>query len=358
LITPTDSKGLVGTPGKFIVNIIEPGLNLEKICFAKGTQNECKTANLKIGDPITYKITASNSSSVILQNLKIIDDYDQVRIADITNISDSGQLSASEGKIFWNSLGTLAGSGSKSVTFDAKIAQGAAAGAEIKNIATAMADGVDDVQKEYIFNLPQAGQIDSALTKSCVKENNQDCSTGVIPGQLVKYTVNFTNTSSQTAINVKIVDQYDGGRLVNVRDISDAGVLNQEASTITWQAGNIAAGQSKQVTFVANTRNNLPNGTIVNNLAIATGDNIPEKRANKDFPITIPLAPVTPRTGGGIAIMAVIISIAMAGGGYWYYKNSQKFAKGFVPGRTQEDKINSVNKSSKRKHIKSANRNK
>jgi uncharacterized repeat protein (TIGR01451 family) len=342
VITPTDSKGLVGQPGRFIVNIIEPGLSLTKICYAKGTQNECKNSDLSAGDAITYQIKAQNTSDVILKNLTIVDDYDEVKIADITNISDSGELKPSEGKIFWNNLDDLPGEQSKMVSFDAKVGPTVKGGDTVANTSTATADGVDPVTADYNFIIPAEDQATATLTKLCVKNNNDSCDTGVTPGESITYKIIFTNTSQVTAINVKVVDEYDSGRLINPIEIKPNGSLNQEDGTITWELGDVPAGESKEMSFKATTRQTIPHGTVINNIATSTGDNIPERKADVDFPIEIPPIPVTPRTGGGLAILMVLFSIALAGGGYYYYKNSSKFAKAFNPARSGEDKETSA----------------
>jgi uncharacterized repeat protein (TIGR01451 family) len=349
IITPTDSKGLVGQPGTFIVNIIEPGLSLTKNCFVKRTQKPCKESALASGDDITYKITARNTSNVVLKNLTIVDDYDQQRISDITNISDEGELVPSQGKIFWNALGNLNANQSKEVNFDAKVSPNAKPGDKIENIATANAQGVDPVNATYDFNIPSKSQIDGTLVKTCAKENGEACKTGVVPGQSVRYSITFTNTSQEIAKNVKIVDQYDAERLTNIRDLNPNGEISASQPTITWQLGDVPAGQSKTVSFRASTKPNLTHGTIIDNIAIVTADNLPEKRANTDFLIQIPPAPITPRTGGGTAILLVLISIALASAGYYYYrKNNAKLASGFIPNRTKED----VQTKTKNKHIK------
>lgn len=360
VIIPTDSQGLTGEAGIFIINIIEADLNLEKACYVKNTDTKCRDTELEPGDAITYKVTANNTSDVLLRNLTIIDDYDQEKISDIDNISDEGQFVPSEGKIYWNNLADLEGKGSKTVFFDAKIAPTVNAGDTIQNLATADADGIDLVEVEYSFNLPSENQTTVNLVKECAREDGESCSRGLVPGGSVRYNIIFINTGEETALNVQIVDEYDSNRLMNIRDINPEGGLDQNQGTITWQLGDVDPGDSKTFSFRATTRENLTHGAIIDNIAIANGDNISETRDSFDFSIEIPPAPVTPRTGGTIAILLVVLSAGLAGGGYYYYrKHNKKLTNDFAPSRNKESASNSKSvKIKKRKYIKSAKRKK
>jgi uncharacterized repeat protein (TIGR01451 family) len=154
-ITPTDSKGLIGTPGTFIVNITDPTpgkptMEATKTCVKKGTETSCSSANLKPGEEITYRIVVKNTSSVNLTNVKISDTYDASKLVDISGISDNGNLNTTTGTINWN-LGTINSNQQKQVSFDAKIKNGLTGSFEIKNLAVVTADNVDPKRPEANF---------------------------------------------------------------------------------------------------------------------------------------------------------------------------------------------------------------
>ncbi|NJK70915.1 MAG: hypothetical protein HC932_01460 [Thermales bacterium] len=70
-VTPTDSKGLSGTPGTFIVNIIEPTdpnlSNSQKICVVFESTTPCNSSELTTSDQVTYAIEVKTLEVVSLK---------------------------------------------------------------------------------------------------------------------------------------------------------------------------------------------------------------------------------------------------------------------------------------------------
>jgi uncharacterized repeat protein (TIGR01451 family) len=478
-ITPTDSRGLVGTPGTFIVNVIDPELEVEKKCYVRGTTTECLNGVLQAGDEVTYEITATNTDNqVTVENLRIVDDYDEVRITDITNISDNGVNDDSAGVVNWNSLGNLSPGQSRSVTFDAVVADSVVNGDVVQNIATVSSDNFPDKQDDAEFTI--GGSLN--ITKDCVvKGTTTPCDQAPLnPGDEVSYEIEVINATTSVAENVVVTDTYDTDYLTNITNIQPTGDHDEEAGEIVWQFGDMQVDEIKRGTFDATVALGTPSGTRIVNLAVVTADNLPEKQAQAefvtagaslspvkicyrvgtttpcnqaqlrpgeqvtyvisvtnnsqvtaqnvvltdnyptnqltgitainpagahdaaagvitwnlgnlepgqttevsfnasivtgiapntiirnpatvradnipeqtvfvDFPVVIPVAPTTPRSGGGMALAIILVIIAGGSGGYWYYrKTAKKYADGFVPSRSSEDTGN-VKKSPTRK---------
>jgi uncharacterized repeat protein (TIGR01451 family) len=484
VITPTDSRGLVGTPGTFIVNVIDPQLSVDKTCYVRGTTTECENGVLQAGDEITYEISATNDDDTVpVRNLRIVDDYDEQRITNITNISDNGVDDSAAGLVRWNGLGDLAPRQTRTVTFDAVVADSVQNGDVVENIATVSSDNFPDETAEAEFtiggslniskecfvrgtttpcnqaplnpgdeityeievinattsvatnvvvtdtyeadkitditNIQPSGthdtdnatitwnfgdmQIDeirrgtfdatvadglapntNILNIAVVTSDNNPekraevefrtagpnldpiklcyqigtttpCSLAQLrPGDSVTYVIRTTNTGSTTATNVTISDTYPTTQLTNITGINPAGNHNPAAGTIVWNLGNLEPQASTEVTFNAQIVASLAPSTIIRNTAVVGADNIPPQTVFVEFPISVPVATVTPRSGGGLALAMIVLIAALGTGGYYYYrKTSKKYADGFVPARNAEEgSDDKVKKSSTRKKIK------
>lgn len=286
VLTPTDSRNLVGTPGTFIVNVIDPNLEPTKTCFVRGTNTECRNAPLQAGDQITYKVNVRNSSTVRANNLRIVDVYDGQKITNITNISDSGVLTTNNSTITWANLGTLQAGQSKEVTFDAVVAQGVVFGDIVINTARVSADGIPEREVRADFTI--GGSLD--LVKRCfVRNTTTPCNTAnLASGALITYEVAVTNSTRSTVNNVVLRDNYDSTKLTDIGNFQPTAEFNPAQSLITWQLGSMATGTTRTVRFDAKLANGIAPGTIIKNLAIVTADGLPEKRAENEFPVAGP----------------------------------------------------------------------
>lgn len=467
-LIPTDSRGLVGQPGTWIVNVIDPQLTPEKKCFLKNTNTECNTAPLRAGDEVTYRITATNNSNVVVNNVRIVDTYDRERLENITNISSNGQHNQQAGTITWTNLGNLAASESVSVTFDATVSGNVELGDTVVNIALVSADNIPEreVRAEFViggtlnlvkrcfvrntqtpctngsltsgseitYEIEVSNSTDSTITNVVLTDRydfnrltditninpsgNLDTSAGTIvwnlgdfepgfsrivrfdariaqatppgtvirnvaivradniperevtvefptigpvlvseklcfrrgtgtncsnanllPNEFVTYVIRVTNVGTVAAEEVTITDTYDASKLTGITNIVPNGQLNTANATITWNIGTLAIGRSVEVKFDAQIRPEVPTGAIVVNTAVIRARDIPDQTVRADFPIQF-LVDTTPRTGGGIALLIVAISMALGAGGYYYYKKNNKLSGGFVPQRSTEIKPN------------------
>ncbi len=286
VVTPTDSLGLVGTPGTFIVNVIEPSLDLTKTCVVKGTQDPCSSRALSAGDEVSYRINANNTSNVILRNLRIVDDYDQTKISAITNVSDSGQVNTQNGIITWANLGDLNGGQSKAVTYDATIANSVVTGDVVVNTATASADNLPPVTASTQFTI--GGSL-NAVKRCFVKDSATPCESGNLQaGGDITYEIEVTNSTTSEVNDVKVVDTYDRTKLTDITNINPNGTLDVNAGTVTWDVGDMAAGASTKLRFDAKIAANVAPGAIIENVAIVSSRQYPDIRVTHQFPISGP----------------------------------------------------------------------
>jgi len=338
-VTPTDSKGLVGTPGTFIVNIIDPNGPIlstsTKTCVKLGTQTPCDQANLVAGDNVTYTITVRNTGPSAATNVRVLDTYDRVRLNNARNANPSGTIDASAGTILWN-VGTLNAGANATLTFDATVTNAIRDGDIIVNTALITADNLpgQTVQAQFPVKAPNL----STSTKTCVKKGTTTACNAIalIPNDSVTYSINVRNTGSVNATNVKVVDTYDKVRLNNITNLNPAGTVDAAAGTITWNVGTLNAGQTVALTFDATITSAARNGDVIVNVAIISADNTPDQRVQADFPINLIVVTETPRSGG-LEIVGTLIALLAIGGGYYYWKNHQQIKLGKVPGRSTED---------------------
>jgi len=286
VLTPTDSRNLVGTPGTFIVNVIDPRLELTKRCFVRNTDRECRNSPLQAGDEITYRINVRNSSTVRANNLRIVDVYDGQRLTNIREISDSGVLTTNNSTITWANLGTLNAGQNREVTFDATVAQGVQLGDIVINTARASADGVPEVEARADFTI--GGSLD--LVKRCfVRNTTTPCNQGnLVSGGLITYEIDVTNSTRSAVNNVVLRDTYDSTKLTDIGNFQPAADFNPSQSQITWQIGTLATGATRTVRFDARLANGIAPGTNITNVVVVTADGVPERRAENVFPIAGP----------------------------------------------------------------------
>jgi uncharacterized repeat protein (TIGR01451 family) len=287
VITPTDSLGLVGTPGTWIINVIDPTWNAEKRCFKLNTTTPCNQAPLSAGDKIKYEIQVNNTTTNIdANNLKIVDTYDKVKIGQVTNISDNGTVDANAGVVTWANLGTLRASSSKTVSFEATITQAVSNGDDVINRAKITADNFPELNVDVKFTIGGALEI---LKKCFAKGTTTPCDQAKLKGgDPITYQINVNNSTQSALNNVVVVDTYEGTKINNVTNINPTGTLDSANYKITWNLGTLASSSGKILTFDANIVSSIQAGTKIKNIAVVTADGVPEKRAEVEFPIAGP----------------------------------------------------------------------
>lgn len=349
-VTPTDSRGLVGTPGTFIVNVIEPGLNITKTCIiasrADGTvdgSTRCSDSILSAGDVILYTLQVANSGNAPAVNVVVVDDYDGLRLQNIANITPNGQLNTTDSTITWN-YPRINANASETMTFNATVANNVQNGDIVVNTGTVRADNIPPKTVRVEFPVGVAQPIVSTSTKSCLKKNTTiECKDANLkPGDEIVYSINVRNTGNKEATNVRVVDSYDGTKLTNIKNASQSGVIDTSKNTVTWELGTLQVGQVTVLTFEANVAASVVNGTQVVNTALITSPDFPDQTVRYDFPIVIIPQTNTVTTGGGTLFLVLILGLMGTGAGVYFYRKNHKLTKAFVPSRSTEIEVEKV----------------
>jgi hypothetical protein len=335
-LTPTDSSGLVGTPGTWIINIVDPGVTIIKSCVIKDTTTPCGTQ--KPGDKVTYIIKSSNSGEIDLTNVVVSDDYDQTKLESIANINPAAtNLDEAQGKITWN-VGSMKKGEIKEFKFDATVKNNVS-NTTIENIAVITSDQTPPKESKVTFNVAAKPLLSIVKTCNATQGTNVACSkAGLKPQGLILYTIVVKNDGNATAKNVKVVDDYDQTKIGKITNINPKGVDTVESGTINWELGDLPAGGSITLTYNAIIKDSVLNNDIINNTATVTGEDLPPASSLTTFPIIIPvIGQITPRTGG-LTILTLWASLLTLGGaGYYVYNKRSKYTDSFTPARSSEE---------------------
>ena len=132
--------------------------------------------------------------------------------------------------------------------------------------------------------------------------------TEAIPGEIITYTLTYTNNGDQPIeAPFTVVDNYDQRYVTPVE--LNGGVDNGD--TITWTDDTaLPAGESRSITYTMRVDSEMPQGsTIVKNTAVLTwvGGTLTDT-----WSATVE-NPVTPVTGLEFGLLAMLAAIALAG---------------------------------------------
>lgn len=171
--------------------------------------------------------------------------------------SDGGVVDTLNGTITWN-VGNLNVGDSRSfnVTADVRsvIPASVTQFAHDTQITDDLSNGADPTPANN-----SAVDTDLLSASPAYQITIDDGQTNVVPGQVLTYSVQFTNSGSQDGTGVIVTDAYPIAVLENV-SASDGGVVDTFNGTITWNVGNLAVGESRSFTVTAKVRDTFAAG--------------------------------------------------------------------------------------------------
>jgi len=163
-----------------VVNLLQPGLGIDKP--APINSDEDGSADISVGDTLTYTITATNTGTATLTNVVVSDPL--ITPATVTCASVAAGA-------------TCVLTGTYSVSAD-DIAAGS-----IDNLATAVSDQTAAVTDDETVPVPAPSL---ALDKPAPVNTDEDSSADVSVGDTLTYTITATNTGTATLTNVVVSD--------------------------------------------------------------------------------------------------------------------------------------------------------
>jgi len=181
---------------------------------------------------ISYSNTGGAASNVVIRDT--IPTNVSYRTGTATN---GGSYTSSPGKGFlkWN-IGSVASSGSGSVTFSVTVDSPVTVSTVIPN--TAYLTNNENANKSSTVNVTVQGLPNFALAKSVDKSLAG-------PGDTLTYSITYQNTGSASASNTVITDNIGS----NLSFVSATGGGVESGGTVTWNIGNVNAGTSSSVTL-------------------------------------------------------------------------------------------------------------
>lgn len=208
------------------------------------------------GDPLTYTVKVKNVGTDTAVNVVATDTlpagFSFVSTSPIAN-SIVGQTAT------WN-LGNMIVGQEVTLTYTVNVAPGTTAGV-YDNIAKAKADNAPEVSTKVpvTTRVPQVlGETTSPVLEISKSVNKKS----VTPGTVVSYTVKVKNSGTGNAINVVLQDILPIGFAFD----------GSNATSQSWNLGDIAVGETKTVTYKVKVGSSVPNGSY-ENLAMASADN-------------------------------------------------------------------------------------
>ena len=224
-ITPTDAKGLVGTPGTFIVNIIEPKKNNppvltgQEITIVRGSEGSFQiyTGTDPDGDtPLTYEIGGIPAFCTNNTTTRIILCKTDVN----TPIKSTFTITPIDSK------------------------------------------GLKGSPANFVVNIvePQNPAI------NVIKTANPVSGTSVKIDEQITFNLKTTNSGQTIANNVILTDKLDSELVF----VSCSNSCQNNNGVLIWNLGNIEMNKTVEVSFIARVKTGITTNTTINNIAEAT----------------------------------------------------------------------------------------
>ena len=178
----------------------------------------------------------------------------------VTLNTTTGQLEAN--------LGTLLAGGTattRQATITINVTAGAATSGTVNNTARITGpDNTTGVTSTVTTTINPS--FDLTVTKS-------DGVTSVQIGQNLVYTIVVTNSGPSTATNVLVTDTFPTTQLTFVSATSSSGTFTNNNGSVTGTIASLASGATATITITGTVKNDVPNGTAINNSVVVSAAN-------------------------------------------------------------------------------------
>jgi len=255
-----DSNPASLLPGQTPVEDDEDTVDLKVLVVDVSLDKSVSNLRPNQNDIVTYTIVANNAAGRDTAHNVFIQDIIPTGLTNITGITGGATLSGTT--ITWN-VGTLAPGQNKTMTYMATVLPPNTT-RSYRNVAQVTAQTEKDFDSNPASLLPGQTPVeddeDTVDLKPLVVDVSLDKSVSNLrpnPTDVVTYTIVASNAAGRdTAHNVSIQDLLPNG-LTNITNITGGASIS--GNLITWNAGTIAPGGNKTMTYQATVL--LPNTT-------------------------------------------------------------------------------------------------
>jgi Domain of unknown function DUF11 len=292
-ILPTGSQGLAGTPAEYIIDVVEPDagrLIIEKKCYKKDTTSDCGSINLTQGDIVNMTLTIKAIGNFPVENVKILESFDKNELFEISNLDPAGEVDLENGKINTN-IGTLNSGETKKISYTAKIKEGLKNGHKITTKTEVKSDNapVELDQNVLTTNIPGQLNLSTSYITCSKKDTDISCNQKDLnKNDTVTYNVILKNSGTGAAYNVKIVSSYNKNDLGLVSNINNKGFFDAGAGAVSWFAGSVNGGETKEFSFDAKISEDAKSGDSIVNSVLITSDGYPNQDISTNFVLLRP----------------------------------------------------------------------
>ena len=201
------------------------------------------------GDEVTWTINYGNNGATRATGVVITETLSAGTQFNAAG-SDPRWIETSPGSgVYELALGTLSAGSSGSVEFSVTVDSVLPSGfTQLVNRATIADDNTNGPDATTTDNVDvDITPVDAAPNYTIIKSNDVD---SVAPGDIVTYTIVLTNTGNQNGTGVVVRDRFPTDILTNV-EAGNGGFVNGGAGVVTWNIGNLDAGESVVLTVTA-----------------------------------------------------------------------------------------------------------
>ncbi len=221
---------------------------------------------VRMGDTITYTVTATNGSGVAMEGVTLSDDLSDVldnatMVGDPEIISGGGALELKQSILTWS--GDVAADSTVEIRYTVKVNDDITGEESLRNVVTSP-------------DSPTVPETENPIgTVSLSKASQPAAGSGVKPGETVTYTVTVRNVSGVDMTDVTATDDLSSvlpfATMVGEPEVISGGgnaVIDADAQTLTW-TGDIAAAQDAVIRYTVMVDAGAESGDVLRNVVVS-----------------------------------------------------------------------------------------
>jgi uncharacterized repeat protein (TIGR01451 family) len=275
------------------------------------------STNAQTGDTIEFSIKITSSAQSI-NNMRATDNLP----SGLNFISGSVRLDGSfasdslvSGGLF---IGSISSYQTRTITFQATVSS-FITNQTLTNYANISADNLSTQQASCQVMIGQQNFSSSSFQKTVANQTSPsgtNINNEALPGDILQYTLNYTNTSGQTLYNVQITDTLPSYTIF--QDVSNSGSYDSSQNTINWNLGSIGVNISVSVSYRVKVQT-VPNSNFtITNTALFRAPGISDINSNQtQTTVILPTVKgktVRTVTGSGSLVQNFVYSLLLSVG--------------------------------------------